>query len=167
MNILTQTNRALDGVTRRFGCRVTTLLAIPQHFLGLPLAPERAMEIIEAGRRIPEVILENSRAGTEEHWLINQAFNALGHPDLRGRQVGRMKGDRPVFWNSPGDWQYIIAHWVTLGSDGHFTLFDNTDQEIFDPWNPEEAVGVPGLPDNYVIRKRLVDKRLLYRVWRV
>jgi hypothetical protein len=164
--ILTQTNPALDGITRRFGCRVTVLLGIPQHYLGQPLSPERAMEIIEAGRRIPGVIGANSKAGTEEHWLINAAFSALGRPDLRGRQVGRMKGDRPVFWNTPGPYQYIIAHWVTLGPDGHFTLFGAAGTEIFDPWSPEEAMQVPGLPDNYVIQKRLVDKRLLYRVWR-
>lgn len=166
-NLLTQTNPDMDPVTRRFGCRVTSLLAIPQHYLGLILAPEQGMEIIEEGRKNPDVIGANCRAGTDEHLLINHAFRVLGRPDLRGRQVGRFKGENVMFWNARSPYQYIIGHWVTFGPDGHWTLFDHNGIEIFDPWNPKEAVGIDGLENHYVIRKRLVDKRLLYRVWRV
>lgn len=167
MNLLKQTNPGLTWGIRRYGCRVMSLLAIPQVYIEKALTLEQVQEVIEEGKKDPSVISHHATAGKNEHLLIDHVFRLLGRPDLHGRQVGRLKGEDVIFWNNPGPYQYIIGHWVTLGIDGHWTLFDHEGIEIYDPWNPEEAVGIDGLEDHYVIRKRLVDKRLLYRVWRV
>ena len=164
MNLLKQTNPAFPQEVRRYGCRFMSMLAIPQLYLGKPLDVSQVMAIYHVGKSDPLVIGENCRTGKNEHILMQHALALLGRPELRCRQVGKIKGETVVFWNSSNPYQYIVGHWVTLGLDGHWTLFDPNGIEVYDPWEPREVKGIDGLEDGYVIRKQVVDKRLLYRV---
>ena len=142
------------------------MLAIPQLAAKRPLNFEQIMAIFRVGKSDPTVIGENCHTGTNEHLLMQHAFALLGMPTFRARQVGRYKGERVIFWNARQPFQYVVGHWVTCGSDGHWTLLDHEGiGELYDPWDRLEAVGIAGLEDYYEIRKRVVDKRLLYRVW--
>lgn len=163
--ILKQTNPNFPQEVRRYGCRFMSMLAIPQLTAKCPLSIEQVMAIFRVGKSDPLVIGENCRTGKHEHLLMQHAFALLGMPTFRARQVGRMKGEDIVYWNAKVDYQYIVAHWVTCGPDGHWTLFDHEGLEVYDPWDRSEAVGIAGLEDLYDIRKRVVDKRLIYRVW--
>ena len=167
MTILKQTDPNFPQEIRRYGCRFMSMLAIPQFYARKPLTHEQFMAIFRVGKSDPTVIGENCRTGKNEHHLMQHAFALLGKPTFRCRQVGRMKGEDIVYWNARVPFQYIIAHWSTLGLDGHWTMLDENGLEIYDPWNPVEAVGIEGLEDHYVIRKQVVDKRLLYRVWEI
>lgn len=152
-DIIYQTDPRLTEPFNRYGCRVRCLLAIPEFVVGQALTVAQIKDVFERGKRVPEVIVNDSfRAGSGEHWLINQAFYALG-VERRGRQVG---------WNdahvASRNWQYMIGHWKTDGPDGHFTLFDRREVEIFDPWNPAQANG-------YEINKQKIIRRLVYATW--
>jgi hypothetical protein len=165
MELLKQTNPNFPQEVRRYGCRFMLLLAIPQLYAKKPLTHGQIMVIFRVGKADPTVIGENCRTGKNEHLLMQNAFALLGMPTFRARQIGRMKGDNPVYWNAKVPFQYMAGHWVTCGPDGHWTLFDHEGFELYDSWDRLEAVGIVGLEDYYEIRKRVVDKRLLYRVW--
>lgn len=165
MILLHQTNPAFPQEIRRYGCRFMSLLAIPQLAAKRTMNIEQVMAVFHVGKTDPLVLGENCRTGKNEHLLMRHAFTLLGLSTFYARQVGRMKGENPVYWNARVPFQYMVGHWVTCGPDGHWTLFDHEGFELYDPWNREEAIGVAGLEDLYEIRKRVVDKRLLYRVW--
>ena len=166
MEILKQTNPNFPQEIRRYGCRFMSMLAIPQLYAKRTLSREQIMAIFRVGKSDPTVIGDYCRTGKNEHLLMKHAFTLLGMPSFNTRQVGRFKGERVVFWNTKQPYQYIVSHWVTCGPDGHWTLFDHEGiGELYDPWDRLEAVGIAGLEDYYEIRKRVVDKRLLYRVW--
>ncbi len=164
MILLRQTNPEFPQEIRRYGCRFMSMIAIPQLAAGRALDVSRIMTIFLVGKREPNIIGENCRTGIGEHLLMEHAFRLLDHPTMRCRQVGRKKGDNDIFWNIRQPYQYMVCRWATIGPDGHWTLFDHDGFEIYDPWDSCEAVGITGLEDHYVIRKREVDKRLLYRV---
>ncbi|AFG37622.1 hypothetical protein [Spirochaeta africana] len=150
--IIYQTDPRLPWEVNRYGCRVMSLIAIPQFVTGKALTIEQVTALLERGRREPDVIVNDlMRAGSGEHWLIDQAFQLLGS-DRRGRQVG---------WNPEHvqtvPWEYMIAHWQTDGADGHFTLHDRREVEIYDPHNPEQA--------GSEINKHRIIRRLLYSIW--
>ena len=150
--LLHDTDPRFPTPINRYGCRVFTLLAIPQFVTGECLSVEQILEITEQGRAFPGAIVnDNMRTGAEENRLIDWAFTALGS-DRHGRQVG---------WNPEHiidrTWQYMICHWETAGEDGHFTLFDRQQKEIYDPHDPAQA--------GYDIDKRKIVRRLLYRTW--
>ncbi len=165
MILLRQTNPEFPQEIRRYGCRFMSMIAIPQLYWHRPLIHSQVMAIFRMGKTDPNIIGENCRTGKDEHLLIDHAFRLLDHPAMHCRQVGRKKGDNDVFWNSRQPYQYMVCRWATIGPDGHWTLFDHDGLEIYDPWDSCEAVGIVGIEDRYVIRKREVDKRLLYRVW--
>jgi hypothetical protein len=149
-----QTDPRFSPAINRYGCRVFALLAIPQFVAGKCLSVRQIIDITERGRAQRYVIVnDNMMCGADEHWLINEGFRVLGV--LRaGRQVG---------WDSEHiklrKWQYMIAHWETAGDDGHFTLFDRGQKEIYDPHDPRQA--------DYAIDKRKITRRLLYATWEV
>lgn len=152
-DIVYQTDPRLTPEMNRYGCRVRVLMAIPEFIVGTALTADQINDIVDRGRRIEEVIVNDQmRAGRSEHWLINESFRALGSPRM-GRQVG---------WTSEHvmskQWEYMISHWETGGPDGHFTLFDRRQSEIFDPHNPMQA-------DGYVINKKRIARRLVYHTW--
>jgi hypothetical protein len=127
-------------------------MAIAEFVEGRALTVEHIRDIIERGRKVPGVIVNDlMRAGASEHWIINEAFRALGSA-RQGRQVG---------WDishlDTVRWDYMIRHHATGTSDGHFVLCDRAQSEIFDPWKAEQ-IG-QALPKGRVIR------RLLYRTW--
>ena len=165
MNLLKQTNPDFPQEIRRYGCRLMSMLAIPQLYAKRPLSREQIMAIFRVGKSDPTVIGENCCTGKKEHLLMQHAFALLGMQHYRARQVGRFKGENVIFWNAKQPYQYIVGHWVTCGPDGHWTLFDHEGFELYDPWDRSEAAGIGGLEDYYEIRKRVVDKRLIYRVW--
>lgn len=151
-DIIYQTDPRLPENVRRYGCRVFSLLAIAQFVSGKALSAEQINDITERGREYPEVIVNDiMRCGIDEHLLINWAFDALGN-GREGRQVGWTEEHLHTV-----DWEYMIARWKTDGPDGHFTLFDRAQIELYDPWNPEQA--------DYKINKREIAQRLLYRTW--
>jgi hypothetical protein len=147
-----QTDKDFPVAFNRWACRFFSLIGIAQVQAGKALTPAQILEIdyVKAG---PGIISPDMVTGSGEDELINEAFLLLGYPAWKGMQVGRMKGDTPVFWNGAVEWQYMICHWDTGGPDGHWTLFDAAGNEIYDPWG-----GAP-------LNKKVVDKRLLYRVW--
>ncbi len=152
--IVYQTDKRLSAAMNRYGCRVRCLQAIAEFVAGRALTPEQIMAMVEAGRGIPGVIVDdNMTCGTFEHWLINESFKALSSARI-GRQVG---------WNpehlTTKEWQYMIGHWRTNGQDGHFTLFDRAQIEIFDPHDAAQA--------GYTVNKRSISRRLLYATWAV
>ncbi len=149
--LLYQTDPHFHYEVNRYGCRVFALIAIPQFVVGRCLDHEQVLNIIAHGRATDGVIVtETMRTGAEEHHLINWAFEALG--DKRtARQVG---------WDpehlTTRTWEYMIGHWETAGADGHFTLFDRGQKELYDPHNAAQA--------GYAIDKRRVVRRLLYAI---
>lgn len=152
--ILHDTDPAFPYPLNRYGCRVFVLLAIPQFVAGKCLTVEQILEITERGRKTDGVIVsDRMRTAGEEHLLINWGFEALGS-NRHGRQVG---------WDPSHIidkvWQYMVPHWETAGEDGHFTLFDRGQNEIYDPHDPQQA--------GYEIDKRKIVRRLLYRTWEV
>lgn len=165
MTLLKQTDPEFPYEIRRYGCRLMSMLAIPQLYLQRPLSHSQVMAIYLMGKTDPTVIGPCCKTGKNEHHLMNHALRLLGRPELRCRQVGRMKGEDIVYWNARVPYHYIVCHWATLGPDGHWTLADHEGFEVYDPWDAAQATGISGLEDRYVIRKQVVDKRLLYRVW--
>jgi hypothetical protein len=161
IDLLKQTDKRFPGGIQRKGCRLFTLLAIPQVYLGLPLSGEQIMEIYRAAAEDPTVMMPICWMREREHVVINAAFRALGSTDLVGRQVGRLVKGEPLFWPSVrGDsWDYQVLHWVTDYPDGHWTLGNRDGVEIEDPHDSHQA--------GYPINKRFIDGRLLYRVWQV
>jgi hypothetical protein len=151
-SIVYQTDPRLTKAMNRWGCRVRCLMAIPEFVIGRALTAEQINDIAQRGRFTSDVIIDDEMtAGAAEHWLIVEAFRALGS-NRRGAQVG---------WNADHltsrPWEYMIANWKTTGVDGHFTLFDRLQREIFDPHNAEQA--------GYVVKKQRITRRLLYRTW--
>jgi len=148
-----QTDPDLGPVVNRYGCRVMCLLAIPQFIAGKCLTHDQVRTILDLGQAADGVIGENMRTGTQEHELINMGFRLLGI-QRNGRQVG---------WEPEHlinrTWQYMIVHWQTDGADGHFTLFDRAQKEIYDPHDPVQA--------GYEINKKRIVRRLLYSTWPV
>ena len=167
MNLLKQTNPYFPQEVRRYGCRFLTMLAIPQLYFQRALDVPQIMGIFRLGKSDPTVISENCHTERNEHFLMQYALAVLSKPTYRCRQVGRMKGPEVVWWNVVSSFQYMVCHWSTIGLDGHWTLFEKDGIEIYDPWDAEQAVGIEGLEDHYRIRKQVVDKRLLYRIWEV
>lgn len=150
--IVYQTDPALSPALNRFGCRVMTLLGIPQFVTGSCLSVADIADIVERGRGEPGVIVNNEmKCGPNEHWLINEGFRALG-ASRAGRQVGWDESHISV-----RRWQYMICHWETDGPDGHFTLHDRLQHEIYDPHNPEQA--------GYEVNKKRIARRLIYSTW--
>ncbi len=144
-----QTDPAFDYAVNRYACRVFVLLGIPQFIVGACLTVEQILNIIAHGRATQDVITtETMMCGMDEHRLINWGFEALGSART-GRQVG---------WNPEhvirDNWQYMILHWETAGADGHFTLADRAQKEIYDPHNAAQA--------GYSIDKRKIVRRLMY-----
>ena len=141
-----QTDHEFPYEVNRYGCRAFVLMAIPQFVTGRCLTVEQVLNIIAHGRVTDGVLVsETMHTGTEEHHLINWAFEALGD-GRTGRQVG---------WDAEHittrEWQYMIGHWETAGEDGHFTLFDRGQKELYDPSRDP-------------IDKRRVVRRLLYAI---
>ena len=152
-SIVYQNDPALPEAFRRYGCRARVLMAIPEFVMGAALTVDQIVELITRGRGATEVIVNDKmRCGQREHQLINWAFEALG-ADRAGRQVGWIFDHIDT-----RDWQYMVAHWRTDGPDGHFTLLDRREREIFDPWTPELSGG-------YEINKQWIARRLLYATW--
>ena len=150
--LLFQTDPRLPYPINRYGCRVMVLLAIPQVIVGECLSVEQVLDITEKGREFPGAIVnDRMKTGAEENRLIDWAFEALGS-NRHGRQVG---------WNPEHiidrTWQYMICHWETAGPDGHYTLFDRAQKEIYDPHDPKQA--------GYEIDKRKIVRKLLYKTW--
>lgn len=152
-DIVYQTDPGLTPTMNRYGCRVRVLLAIPEFIVGTALSAEQINDIVDRGRRVEDVIVNDQmRSGRAEHWLINESFRVLG-----SQRIGRQVGWAPEHITSQ-TWEYMIAHWETDGPDGHFTLFDRRQSEIFDPHNPMQANG-------YVINKKRIVRRLVYHTW--
>ena len=152
--ILHDTDPLFSAAVNRYGCRVFVLLAIPQVVMGRCLSASDIHEIIELGRAVPDVIINDKlKCGIDEHKLINWGFNEL-NSNRRGRQVGWDLEHVTSRW-----WEYMMAHWETDGPDGHVTLFDRAQKEIYDPHDPEQA--------GYEINKKRIVRRLLYRTWEV
>ena len=150
--IIYQTDHRLTPMHNRYGCRLMCLLAIPQYVKGRALTVEQILDITERGQDVEGAIVSDTLiTGRAENWLIDEAFRLLGSK-RRGIQVG---------WNAEHmftrKWQYMIGHWKTRGPDGHFTLFDRRQVEIYDPHNATQA--------GYAIDKQEVQRRLLYRTW--
>lgn len=153
--ILHDTDPVFSAAVNRYGCRVFTLLAIPQFVVGRCLTAKDIKLIIADGERVPTVIRTDDRytlrTGREEHILINDSFAKL-LSNRKGRQVG---------WNDSHiitrPWEFMIAQWETDGPDGHFTLFDRGQKEIYDPHDPKQA--------GYEINKKRIIRRLIYRTW--
>ena len=153
-DIVYQTDPRLPENVQRYGCRVFSLLAIAQFVSGNALSAEQIQIIVNKARVMPQVIMNDKMfCGSKEHKLINMAFLALDNR-REGRQVGWTEEHLYTV-----DWEYMIARWRTDGPDGHFTLFDRAQIEIYDPWNPEQA--------GYEINRRGIEQRLLYRTWEV
>ena len=151
-DIVKQTDPRLSAAVNRYGCRAMCLLAIPQYVAGRALSAEQVADILARGRHVDNVIISDKvRTGAAEHWLINEAFRLLG-VDRRGRQVG---------WTDAHvdsvAWQYMISHWATGGPDGHFTLMDRGQNELYDPHDPAQA--------GYEIDKRQIIRKLVYATW--
>lgn len=150
--IFYQTDPAFNYAVNRYGCRVFVLLAIPQFVIGRCLDSEQILNLIAHGRVTDGVIInESMKCGTQEHRLIDWAFEALGS-DRHGRQVG---------WApehvARSNWEYMIQQWETAGADGHFCLADRAQKEIYDPHNVAQA--------GYSIDKRRIVRRLTYATW--
>lgn len=155
---------------RRFGCRFFDLLAIPQLHVGTVLTTEQILEVYRRGvstglggpgRLDNEGVMNaDCRMGTDEHLVMTWAFRMLDQPRMRACQVGKIVNGLPVFWHGkPVPWQYIIGHWDTGTDDGHWTLRDRDDVEIYDSWEPAFS------QTQHVVRKVHCDKRLIYQVW--
>lgn len=150
--IIFQTDPRLTAMHNRYGCRLMCLIAIPQYVTGRALTVEQILDITERGKDVEGAIVSDTLiTGRAEDWLINEAFKLLGS-GRRGIQVG---------WNAAHlfsrKWEYMIGHWRTRGDDGHFTLFDRRQVEIYDPHNPAQA--------GYTIDKQDIQRRLMYRTW--
>jgi hypothetical protein len=151
--ITKQTDPRFPRSFQRFGCRVQCLLAIPQFITGSVLSVHGIESILLHALEDPDVVGEHWTAGNDEHWFINEAFRRLGSK-RKGRQVGWT--DEHI---TKRDWEYMIVHWVTDGPDGHFTLFDKRQVEIYDPHDPKQA--------GYEINKKEIDRKLVYRTWEI
>ncbi len=144
-----QTDPEFDYAVNRYGCRAFVLMAIPQFIEGRCLTDEQILNIIAHGRATENVITtETMMCGTDEHLLINWAFEALG-----SKRTGMQVGWTPEHVALP-NWQYMIGHWQTGGADGHFTLFDRAQKEIYDPSRQR-------------IDKRKIIRRLMYATWEI
>lgn len=142
-----QTDPKFNYAVNRYGCRAFVLMAIPQFVEGKCLDSEQILNIIAHGRVTDEVIVnEIMKCGKQEHLLIDWAFEELGSA-RHGRQVG---------WSpehvARSNWEYMILHWETFGDDGHFTLADRGQKEIYDP-------------SRDAIDKRRIVRRLMYSTW--
>jgi hypothetical protein len=167
-----QTSPRNRPAVRHWGCRLFSLLGIPQLYTRQALSQEYIDAIVTMALANPQVLEETAATGTEEHVLINWGFWCLGFPQLRGRQVGQQVPGQPAqYWGGRAvAHQYSICHWLTTGLAGlgHWTLWDAAgEKELYDPWDPGQAVGIPGVPERWQIVKRRVDLRLLYYVWTV
>ena len=151
--IIKQTDKHLPPSFNRYGCRVMCLLAIPQIVLGESISALGIQSILLHSLEDPDIVGDDWAAGVKEHWFINEGFKRLGSSRL-GRQVG---------WTEEQvistEWEYMIVHWKTDGPDGHFTLFDRRQEEIYDPHDPFQA--------GYKVNKKSILKRLVYRTWEV
>jgi hypothetical protein len=144
------TDPVYGPVVNRYGCRVFCLIAIPQFISSKCLMPDQVQTILDLGRSMPGVIIDDTMTtGTQEHELINMGFRLLG-VKRNGRQVG-WKPEHLI----NRTWQYMIGHWETDGKDGHFTLFDRAQKEIYDPAQGDE------------INKKRIVRRLLYATWQI
>ena len=146
------TDPVFGPVVNRYGCRVFVLLAIPQFVVGHCLLDAQIIDIIDRCRQLPNVIVNDKlRCGTEEHQLINMAFRMLGST-RNGRQVG---------WDPAHiltkTWQYMVPQWDGRTEDGHYTLMDRGQREIYDPHDPIQA--------GYAMKKSKIVRRLLYATW--
>ena len=154
MRLIKQTDPAMPRNFQLYGCRVRCLLAIAEFKSGKALTADQIIDITDRGRKLDGVITNDFyRAGSNEHWLINEAFLTLG---IRrsGRQVGWQDShiyDRP--------WEYMIIHHRTSTTDGHFVLADREQKQIFDPWDAKQ-IGWPLVIGD-------IQRRLMYRTWEV
>lgn len=150
--IIYQTDPRLPYKCNRYGCRVFTLIAIPQFIAGECLTVPQILELVDRGEKVDGVIVnENMKAGKNENLLIDWAFDTLKCP-RHGRQIGWKREHITT-----REWQYMIGRWATDGADGHYTLFDRAQKEIYDPHNPHQA--------GYEINKKEITRRLLYATW--
>jgi hypothetical protein len=150
MELIKQTNSILGPEINRYGCRFMCLIAIPQFKIGQALSADQISDIFSYGKKDPSIIGFNARTGSNEHLLIQRAFETLGHPKAWGAQVGSKLGDTETFWSGHEvDWQYACAHWLTDGVDGHWCLNDNQGNELYDP-------------DDGPVNKKRVDRLLYY-----
>lgn len=151
--IVKQTDHHLPRSVNRYGCRVMCLLAIPQFVVGRSLSVLAVESILLHALEDPDVVGNDWHAGSKEHWFINEGFKRLGS-SRQGRQVG---------WTEEqvitAGWEYMLVHWKTDGMDGHYTLFDKRQVEIYDPHSPFQA--------GYEVNKKSILRRLVYRTWEV
>ena len=151
--IVRQTDPHLPKSVQRYGCRAMCLMAIPQFVAGVALSELAIESILLHSLEEPDVMGKDWTCGKNEHWLIGEAFRRL-QITRAGRQVG---------WTEEHihsiPWEYMIVHWHTRGVDGHYTLFDKTQNEIYDPHDPRQA--------GYEIDKIEIMRKLVYRTWEV
>jgi len=79
---------------------------------------------------------------------------------MRGAQVGIFSPDGTFTswsWASRYKPMYLILHWQTRGPDGHYTIADLDDTELYDPHDPDQA--------GYEIDKIRIMRRLAYSFW--
>lgn len=160
MKPVAQTDPELSSVLNRYGCRFMSLLAIPQIEAGEFFMAPVVQEIYDQACEIGGVVTNPYTAlcGPNEAWIIDEGFRRLD-VDKRGIQIGEIRGDVPFLWNNKQaeSFDYVVAHWKTLGADGHFTLLDRKREEIYDPFDARQAT--------YVLKKLEIIRELIYRVW--
>jgi len=157
-----QTDKRLPELFHKYGCRFMCLLTIPQLKTGRTLSVDEIQEIFGTCSEDKNIVSDKDMTcGKDEHKIIALSFSLLDVPML-GRQVGYIdkKTNKHIPWGAiDRGYEYILAHFVTGGIDGHWVVLDKDEEEIYDPFDPKQA--------SYSINKRYIDKMLTYRTWYV
>lgn len=151
--MIAQNDKRLRKEINLYGCRFRCLQAIAEITCGKTLTAEQIEDAYNIFSVQPKIMNKNCHTGTDEHLIIEHAFKVLGS-NKKARQHGAHVLTANEKWGTQsGD--FIILHWSTNTSDGHFTLANINGEEIFDPWN-EKISGSPG--------KKTITRKLYYKV---
>lgn len=151
--MIAQNDKRLRKEINLYGCRFRCLQAIAEITCGKTLTAEQIEDAYNIFSVQPKIMNRNCRTGADEHFIIEHAFKVLGS-NQKARQHGSHVLTTNERWSAQsGD--FIILHWSTNTSDGHFTLADKNGKEIFDPWD-EEISGS--------LSKKTITRKLYYKV---
>lgn len=151
--MIAQNDKRLRKEINLYGCRFRCLQAIAEITCGKSLTAEQIEDAYNIFSVQPKIMNKNCRTGPDEHLIIEHAFKCLGSTK-NARQHGAFVATTGEKWAAQfGD--FIILHWSTNTSDGHFTLANSGGKEIFDPW--DEKIGGS-------IGKKTITRKLFYKV---
>ncbi|MGL4525279.1 MAG: hypothetical protein ACRCVN_07180 [Spirochaetia bacterium] len=152
MNLLPQNHPANKKEIQLYGCNFRCLQAMAELTCQEYLGTGDINFLHTKNSRNPQVLGKNCWCGPSLHQIPAAVFEHFGKR-YRCIQVGGIDAQNEAWGTLAGD--FVVLHWNTKYTTGHFTLADSAGVEIWDPHSLEYGKD---------LGKKDIRKKLFYRI---